>query len=1004
VPNTCEWFLKHATFQKWKASSGNNLLWLSADPGCGKSVLSRVLIDENLVSAEPVTLCYFFFKDNEDQNNIATALCALLHQLLCAHDDLIQKHVASAVKHCGKALRKDDEALWRTFILAATDPSAGDVICILDALDECKESDRNKLINHLDHFYTRSVKKSKLRFLVTSRPYHDIENGFFNLTRIVPTIRLSGEEESDSISREIEIVLEDKIKNIAEKEELGEEVRSSLQKRLCEIPNRTYLWLHLIMNEVKEAIAKGKGITEKKMLKVINILPKTVEEAYEKILARCDQEATKMLEIIVAAQRPLTLREIDVALEIYQGSTSHKELDLEGEVGRKKSIRLCCGLFVSIVDSRVFLIHQTAREFLVRKNDDMSNKQGWRHSVVLQEAHRVLSEKCVTYLLFREFQQYRHSNEPNTFLIPRIRFDFGPDTNEHAFLDYSAKHWIFHVQEASISSTDWVSKTANLCDVGNGSSWTWYEIYRMSTGSHLHGLYRQSALYCAVVLGLINETAFLLNSTAKSLRSISLSPFLKEDLRDALRAATRNETHGKELMKLFINRQGGRVDITESVVVAAVKNKFQGREIITLLLNQRGDEVKITEEVVKAAVRNTGQGRELMTLLLNQRGDEVKITEEVFAVAAGNIGQGGELMKLLLNQWGDEVKITEEVAEVAAGNIGQGREVMTLLLNQRGDEVEITEEVVEAAAGNTGQGREVMTLLLNQRGDEVEITEKVVEAAGGNMDHGKEVMIVLLRQGVDKFVISADGLVTRMARYFGQEAMALFLNRWGDEVKITTGVVEAAAGNMNYGKEVMIVLLRQGVDKFVISDGLVTRMARYFGQEAMALFLNRWGDEVNVTEEVVEAAAGNMDHGKEVMIVLLRQGVDRFVISDGLMTRMARNFGQEAMALFLNRWGDEVKITTGVVEAAAGNMGHGKEVMTLLLDQRGDEVKITEEVVKAAARNELQGEEVMIFLFDQRRDEVEHSSSYERFGSSLGRLFICGKWVYFKKKRKFSPI
>lgn len=292
-----------------------------------------MFIDEKLVSAEPVTLCYFFFKDNEDQNNIATALCALLHQLLCAHDDLLPKHVASAVKRCGEALRGDHEELWRTFMLAATDPLAGDVICILDALDECQESDRKKLITHLEDFYYKFKRESKLKFLVTSRPYHNIESGFSKLTQSAPTIRLAGEEESDSISHEIGIVIEAKIKDIAETRKLGEEVRSSLQRRLFEIPNRTYLWLHLIMNEIEIAIGK----TEKKMLRVTSILPKTVEEAYEKILARCkQQEMMTMLKIIVAARRPLTLCEVDIALEIDQDSASYKDLGLEGEGGRKE--------------------------------------------------------------------------------------------------------------------------------------------------------------------------------------------------------------------------------------------------------------------------------------------------------------------------------------------------------------------------------------------------------------------------------------------------------------------------------------------------------------------------------------------------------------------------------------------------------------------------------------------------------------------------------------------
>jgi len=57
------------------------------------------------------------------------------------------------------------------------------------------------------------------------------------------------------------------------------------------------------------------------------------------------------------------------------------------------------------------------------------------------------------------------------------------------------------------------------------------------------------------------------------------------------------------------------------------------------------------------------------------------------------------------------------------------------------------------------------------------------------------------------------------------------------------------------------------------------------------------------------------------------------------------------MTLLLNRRGADVQITQEVVVAAAGNEGDGKEIMTLLLDRRGAEVQITQEVVVAAAGN-----------------------------------------------------
>jgi hypothetical protein len=43
VEGTCRWFLQHEKYLHWHASNVSELLWLSADPGCGKSVLTSFL-------------------------------------------------------------------------------------------------------------------------------------------------------------------------------------------------------------------------------------------------------------------------------------------------------------------------------------------------------------------------------------------------------------------------------------------------------------------------------------------------------------------------------------------------------------------------------------------------------------------------------------------------------------------------------------------------------------------------------------------------------------------------------------------------------------------------------------------------------------------------------------------------------------------------------------------------------------------------------------------------
>ncbi|KAK9445174.1 uncharacterized protein VB005_00282 [Metarhizium brunneum] len=86
VEGTCEWFLKHEHFQTWLKQERGPLV-LAADPGCGKSVLAKYLIEHGLPRS--ANIYYFFFKD-QLQNTVRQALCALLHQLFSLRPSLIE--------------------------------------------------------------------------------------------------------------------------------------------------------------------------------------------------------------------------------------------------------------------------------------------------------------------------------------------------------------------------------------------------------------------------------------------------------------------------------------------------------------------------------------------------------------------------------------------------------------------------------------------------------------------------------------------------------------------------------------------------------------------------------------------------------------------------------------------------------------------------------------------------------------------------------------------------
>jgi hypothetical protein len=401
LSGTCQWFLDHENFQKW-LEQDSGLLMVSADPGCGKSVLAKYLIDHRLPRS--ATICYFFFKDPY-QITIRQALCALLHQLFSYKPSLIRNAMPEYSKN-GSELSKVTTSLWSILEEASIDPEAGPVICVLDALDECAESDFRDLVSMLKRqFHKQNTHFGKVKFLLTCRPYGNIVSEFRELVDAFPYIRNPGEDEDESktISQEVNCVIKHRVDHLAKEKRLTAEIKDHLEQHLLKIPHRTYLWVYLVFDflESKDFKKTKKGIESS----IIQISQGVLPTHTRKILSKSKDEpmVRKALCIVLAANRPLTGAEINIAVNISISSTSIEDLDLEAEDDFRASLRSWCGLFISIYHGKVYFLHQTAREFLLPALSSPTTIPAhvhWHRSIDMRQAHSVLAEICVVYLTF----------------------------------------------------------------------------------------------------------------------------------------------------------------------------------------------------------------------------------------------------------------------------------------------------------------------------------------------------------------------------------------------------------------------------------------------------------------------------------------------------------------------------------------------------------------------------------------------------------------------------
>ncbi|KAJ5713009.1 ankyrin repeat-containing protein [Penicillium malachiteum] len=90
------------------------MLWISANPGCGKSVLARYLLDSELRNV------------SSDQRSANGALSCILHQLFMQKRELFSDRILKRFEvYNKKHLLTSFEELWDALIITSQDNQEG---------------------------------------------------------------------------------------------------------------------------------------------------------------------------------------------------------------------------------------------------------------------------------------------------------------------------------------------------------------------------------------------------------------------------------------------------------------------------------------------------------------------------------------------------------------------------------------------------------------------------------------------------------------------------------------------------------------------------------------------------------------------------------------------------------------------------------------------------------------------------------------------------------------
>jgi ankyrin repeat protein len=416
VQGTCSWILSHPAYLSWLTTEETRLLWVTGEPGCGKTMLSAYLTDHLRLGrgtfAKPQV--FFFFCDDKvkSQRDANAILRGILYQIVQQHRKLI-KHVKSRFELDGPSLANSFPALWELFLKIVADSTSGAIGVIVDAIDECEIRTRNSFLNAMMELVNEAHNidqrpQNCIKFLITSRP--SLGNSY-NLTGVMKN-RLSIDQNQSNVSEDVKLVIRSKVGEIANRFHCDDETKNYLEQLLYSKSDQSFLWLNMVLHSLEGSSRASKREFER----IINTFPPNLEATYSSFLrgisSKDQEDARKILRLLIGGSRHLTLVEMNIAFTIDHGHKSVADALDDLQLSIQSTLQNIVGSFVRIKevdqssdrDSKVSLIHQSAKEYLtdLARHSADNIVQSFAFSSV--DAALSISQSCIRYLLMEEFQ------------------------------------------------------------------------------------------------------------------------------------------------------------------------------------------------------------------------------------------------------------------------------------------------------------------------------------------------------------------------------------------------------------------------------------------------------------------------------------------------------------------------------------------------------------------------------------------------------------------------
>ncbi|KAK0640037.1 hypothetical protein DIS24_g9757 [Lasiodiplodia hormozganensis] len=426
VEYTCEWF--EPLLQDFFAASTDDTVYHITGPsGCGKSELAQWIMERMRGCLETDQCEVFAFFVEEDVRteasgiHIARGLLLQLFESSIGNLELYEE-LSRLVRHDAvHDVRALEQALWAAIELGLRNRRA---VLLVDGLDHLAGEDEGARV--LDHLHRVTSKSPAAKAFVLSAPLERHVSGRARLLSI-------GEEHT---RRDLERVFEKAIASAFPVLSAGD--HSTVNQRLVTLSGGSFPHATLALELAKHENTLG-GI-----LKTLDDATDSMTGIVQKILGRLRHDERNEMRLILAcmlaAERPLSISEVRVLLEVDVGNlkTSMMMTDIKNDLYR------AIGPLIRTDGEVLRFKHPLIRRILVQLASDI--KSGLPFN--MQEAHSMLVSRCIASANISLTDRIGLSVEPlSSDFVARL-------FQRHSLLRYTSKYWAIHFKHSSMYSAD----------------------------------------------------------------------------------------------------------------------------------------------------------------------------------------------------------------------------------------------------------------------------------------------------------------------------------------------------------------------------------------------------------------------------------------------------------------------------------------------------------------------------------------------------------------------